>query len=42
MGHITVTAASEQELEQAIAVAKEHCSVVPAQRVNGDHQHHKE
>ena len=32
MGHITVTAANEQELEQAIAVAKAQCKVIPAQR----------
>jgi 5-(carboxyamino)imidazole ribonucleotide synthase len=42
MGHITVTAANEQDLEQAIAVAKEHCSVVPAGSMNAEHQHHNE
>jgi 5-(carboxyamino)imidazole ribonucleotide synthase len=37
MGHITVTAGKDQELDQAIAVTKVHCRVVPASSaVTGD------
>ena len=42
MGHITVTAANGHELEQVISVAKAHCTVVPAESLLDDHQHHNE
>lgn len=36
MGHVTVVAESDAELDQAIAVTKVHCKVVPAEGVKGD------
>lgn len=36
MGHVTVVAKSDAELDQAIAVTKVHCKVVPGQGVKGE------
>lgn len=36
MGHVTVVAKSDAELDQAIAVTKVHCKVVPATGVKGE------
>jgi 5-(carboxyamino)imidazole ribonucleotide synthase len=36
MGHVTVVAKSDEELDQAIAVTKVHCRVVPGEGVKGE------